>query len=54
MASENKPGLMAQNTLVSGVKIELMARVSLFMLTETSMMVFGRMIKLMVLVYTSM
>ena len=54
MALENKPGLMAQNTLVSGAKIELMARVSLFMLTETSMMVSGRMIKPMVLVYTSM
>lgn len=51
MVTENKHGLMEQNILVSGEKIEHMEKVDSFMLMETFMMVSGLMIRLMDMVY---
>ena len=54
MDLENKLGLMVLSTLENGEKTELTEREDSFMWMEIYMMVFGQMIKLMVLEYTNM
>jgi len=54
MVLVSRLGQMVQNTLVSGVKIEHMAKVNLFMLTVMFMTDFGLTIKLTDLEFTNM
>ena len=54
MDLENKLGLMVLSTLENGEKTELTEKEDSFMWMEIYMMVFGQMIKLMVLEYTNM
>ena len=54
MDMENSPGLMELSILENGEKIGLTAKVDLFTLMGIFMMVFGRMIKLMDMVFISM
>jgi len=54
MVTENRPGQMALNTLVSGEKIELMEKVNSYMSMEIYMMDSGQTIKRTVLEFTDM